>query len=701
MAGDAANRLLDVLRGQQPAMVSLVRRLAEAESPTLDPETQRAPFALLAEALEDVGFRVRRIRGHGVGDHLYAVPRRRHDGPYQLLIGHMDTVWPVGTLAEMPVREVDGTLFGPGVADMKGGLAEIVFALRALRELELAPSVTPVVLVNADEELGSVDSTRFIRMLARGADRAFVLESGEGPAGKLKIARKGIGRFTVRVLGRPAHAGAEPEKGISAIVELSHQVQRLHALNDRSRGVTVNVGTIDGGLRANVVAPEATAVVDVRVPTEASARRIQAAVRALEPVLPGARIVVEGGFDGRPPMEPQPRNRALLAAAIRLGHDLGLTIADAGLVGGASDANTTSLFTASLDGLGPVAHGSHAFDERLDTRTLAERTALLALLLLEPVTSAAGPGGRSRRSRRGRAPGIAVVGTDASSTNPELVEAWRALGLECALLPPPEARSWLRPGDAVLGRLDVLPTIDGVQPGLLELLRLEQTGVRVLNPARALAATHDKLLTARLLLRAGIPHPASERLLPSRELWSIRPPCVVKPRFGSWGADVARCDTQEELEALIEELQERPWFLRRGAIVQQLVPPVGYDLRLLVAGDEVVGAIRRFSAPGEWRTNISLGGAAEPFDPPGAARLLAVRAANVIGADLVGVDLLPARDGFVVIELNGSVDFDADYSFPGGDVYRDAARSLGLVGFAARRSVSAPMQPGGRRAIIG
>jgi glutamate carboxypeptidase len=366
-------------------MVGLLRRLAQEESPTLDPARQAGPFRILAAELESVGYQVRAVPARRqVGDHLYARRSERCRGsPRQLLVGHMDTVWPVGTLAKMPIREEAGVLYGPGVADMKGGLVVIVYALRALHELGLTPSVEPVVLVNTDEEIGSPDSARLLRLLARGAERAFVLESGEGPSGKLKIARKGIGRFTVTARGRSSHAGADFDAGISAILELSHQVQRLFALNDPARGVTVNVGTIDGGLRPNVVAPAASAVVDVRAPTAVAARSLEQAVRALRPELEGATIDVEGGF-GRPPMEPLPANRALLAAAVRLGRDLGLTLEDAGLVGGGSDANTTSLFTATLDGLGPIGEGSHAIDERVDVAHLPERVALLALLLLEP-----------------------------------------------------------------------------------------------------------------------------------------------------------------------------------------------------------------------------------------------------------------------------------------------------------------------------
>jgi len=384
MASATPQALLGWLDDHRHEMVELLERLARAESPSLDPEAQRGPFRILASELERDDHVVRAVRSRNTGDHLYARPRERRRGdPRQLLIGHMDTVWPIGTLDEMPLHRKGRQLFGPGVADMKGGLVEIVFALRALRERGLSPSVTPVVFVNTDEEIGSPDSSPFIRMLARGAERAFVLESGEGADGKLKIARKGGGHFTVTVHGRPSHAGADPEQGISAILELSHQVQRLFALNDPARGITVNVGTIDGGLRPNVIAPAASAIVDVRVPSAAAAREVEAALRGLKPVLEGATIEVEGGF-ARPPMEPGPENRALLAKAKRLGYELGLSLEDAGLVGGSSDANTTSLFTGTLDGLGPIGEGSHATDERVDTMQMPERTALLALLLLEP-----------------------------------------------------------------------------------------------------------------------------------------------------------------------------------------------------------------------------------------------------------------------------------------------------------------------------
>jgi len=296
----------------------------------------------------------------------------------------MDTVWPIGTVDARPIRRIRDRLYGPGVFDMKAGLAQLVFALRALAALRLEPAATPVILVNSDEEIGSADSRRYIRLLARGACRAFVLEPGFGPSGKLKTGRKGVGRFAVVVHGRAAYAGSEPEEEASAILELSHQIQRLFALNDPARGVTVNVGAIDGGLRANVVAPEARALVDVRVPSEADGRAVEAAIRGLRAVGSGLTVEVDGGI-GRPPMAATPGNRALFELARSAAARLGLSVEEAAMVGGGSDANLTSLETPTLDGLGPVGDGSHAEDEHVIIARLPERAALFALLLCAPV----------------------------------------------------------------------------------------------------------------------------------------------------------------------------------------------------------------------------------------------------------------------------------------------------------------------------
>jgi glutamate carboxypeptidase len=386
----AEHPLLAWLRTQEPAMVELLRELVRAESPSSEPGSHEGALALLETAFQATGYATRRIGGDGTGRHLYARPAARLRGaPHQLVVGHLDTVWPLGSVGQRPPRLVDGRLYGPGAYDMKGGLVQLVYALRALRAAGNVPTVTPVVIANSDEEIGSSDSARYIRWLASRANRAFVLEPPDGYAGRLKTSRKGVGRFRISVSGRASHAGSRPEEGISAILELSHQIQRLFALNDPLSGVTVNVGTIDGGLRPNVVAPEAGALVDVRVPTDADAVRIERAIRGLQPVLPGTSLSIAGGI-GRRPMPPTPRNQALCRRAQDLGRGLELEIGEASLVGGGSDANLTSALTATLDGLGPVGDGAHAEDEHVLVSALPERAALLALLLLEPPLSWAG-----------------------------------------------------------------------------------------------------------------------------------------------------------------------------------------------------------------------------------------------------------------------------------------------------------------------
>lgn len=374
-------QIRDQVGSQRTQLIDLLRRLVAAESPSSNVETHDAVRLELTTALHGIGYATRVVGEHT--KHVYARPvaRQRHAG-CQLLLGHYDTVWPVGTLAERPFT-VDGNVAtGPGVFDMKGGLAQMVVALDALRHLGLVPTLTPVIFVNADEEIGSRTSTRCIRRLARHARRAFVLEPALGEDGHLKTQRKGIGRFTVTVHGKAAHAGLDPDAGASAILELSHVIQKLFALNDAERGITVNVGTIDGGIQPNVIAPHSTAVVDVRVPTIDDGRRIEDAIKALEPATKGVRLHIEGSI-GRPSMEATPRNQRLWARARTLGESIGLSLLQA-RAGGGSDGNTTSQFTATLDGLGAVGNGAHARHEFLYIDQTLDRAALLALLLMSP-----------------------------------------------------------------------------------------------------------------------------------------------------------------------------------------------------------------------------------------------------------------------------------------------------------------------------
>jgi [lysine-biosynthesis-protein LysW]---L-2-aminoadipate ligase len=271
---------------------------------------------------------------------------------------------------------------------------------------------------------------------------------------------------------------------------------------------------------------------------------------------------------------------------------------------------------------------------------------------------------------------FAVVAHRRSATNNALVAAARAWGLDAVLVEPRQALSLLEPGDVALARLDVREGLDGIERGTGELERLAAGGVDVRNPPGTLIVAHDKLLTARTLRLAGLPHPHTTLLSPALPAAVPELPLVLKPRFGSWGRDVEQCSTAEELDAALVRLQQKHWFREHGALAQELVEPKGWDLRLVVAGGRVVGAACRIARGGEWRTNAALGAEVAPVDPPPIARALALAAARAARADLVGVDLLPAPNGgFLVLELNGAVDFRPVYA-PQRDVFSDAVAAL-------------------------
>jgi tetrahydromethanopterin:alpha-L-glutamate ligase len=278
-----------------------------------------------------------------------------------------------------------------------------------------------------------------------------------------------------------------------------------------------------------------------------------------------------------------------------------------------------------------------------------------------------------------------IVATRPTLTNARLAVAG---GPDWHVLTPERAVEQLRPGDVAIGRLDVCSTLDGVDGGLAVLGELEARGVRVLNPAGALLAAHDKLVTARLLQGAGLSHPNTIVVSPGeRPRWVGT--AVVKPRFGSWGREVERCADPDALCAHVTSLHGKQWFDEQGAIVQELVRPRGYDLRLIVAAGRVVGAARRIAAPGEWRTNVALGGRRERVDPPAAACVLALAAANAAGADLVGVDLLPTDDDWTIVELNGAVDFTGLYSLD-RDVFAAVTAELALAAVGSTEAGSQP-----------
>jgi [lysine-biosynthesis-protein LysW]--L-2-aminoadipate ligase len=268
---------------------------------------------------------------------------------------------------------------------------------------------------------------------------------------------------------------------------------------------------------------------------------------------------------------------------------------------------------------------------------------------------------------------VALVAHRHTPTNVALARAQP----DVQILPPVQALETLNAGDVAIGRLDVEERLDGIEIGLWELAQLEGAGVRVLNRPRALVAAHDKLATSRALAEAGVPHPLTTHVVAPSGLVSVQGPFVVKPRFGSWGRDVTLCEDAAALRRHLAEIAERPWFTAHGALVQELIPPQGHDVRLVVARGVVVGAVRRVAAPGEWRTNVALGAVREPLEPSPDACELAIRAAQAIEADLVGVDLLPKPDGgHVVVELNGAVEFNEQYSPLGTDVFERTLTAL-------------------------
>ncbi len=378
-----SKRLLDYLHSRQGEMIELLKRLVLAESPSTVPTAQKQVFSLLNNALKNRHYRVRYLRGQKTGGQLLAVPKQRiKQQPRQLLLGHCDTVWPLGTIETMPLLEKNDKLYGPGVYDMKAGLTQAIFALESLLYHDLTPQVTPIFLINSDEEIGSKESTPHILRLVRGCDRVFIMEPSLGETGQLKTRRKGVGKFTIKVVGKAAHAGLEPEKGASAILELSFVIQQLFALNDPKQGITVNVGTIDGGIRSNVIAPESQAVLDVRVLHQEDAKNIESKILNLEPTTPDTELIITGKI-GRPPMEKTPASEQLWQRAYQRGCELGLSLTEA-TAGGGSDGNTTNLYAPTLDGLGAVGDGAHSPGEFIYRDALVERSALLASLLLDP-----------------------------------------------------------------------------------------------------------------------------------------------------------------------------------------------------------------------------------------------------------------------------------------------------------------------------
>lgn len=370
-------------RAKQSEIIASIRELVECESPSDHAPSVNRFVDLLASKLEPLG-RVRTFSGGRFGRHLrceFQLPgaRKKERGGI-LALAHSDTVWPLGTLAQMPFRQSKGRLWGPGVLDMKSGIVFFLYAIRALRELDI-PIARPVVLqVNADEEVGSESSRPLTEETARRSAAVLVLEPGTGLEGRLKTARKGVGDYTVAVKGRASHAGVDFENGASAIVEIARQVERIARFTDIRRGLTVNPGVISGGTRTNVVAAEARAEVDIRVARLKDAPALDKKMRGLRPFDKRCSIEVQGGLN-RPPMERTAAIAGLFAHTRTLAEDLDVQLQESAS-GGGSDGNfTAALGVPTLDGLGGVGEGAHALNESILINRIADRTALLAMLI--------------------------------------------------------------------------------------------------------------------------------------------------------------------------------------------------------------------------------------------------------------------------------------------------------------------------------
>ncbi len=362
-------------------MIGVLRQFVECESPSDDAAAVNRFVELAAGTMAPLGA-VRTFAGGRFGKHLVCemhLPGRRKTGRI-LVLGHSDTVWPLGTLQTMPFRQREGRLWGPGIFDMKGGIVFFLFAVRALRELDIPVPSKVRLQLNSDEEVGSESSRPLTERNAAGSKAVLVLEPGTGLAGKLKTARKGVGGFRITVHGKAAHAGLDFAAGASAVLELARLVERISGFSDARRGITVNPGVISGGTRSNVVAAQARAEIDIRVVRAKDAIPLEKKLRSLRPRDPRCTIEIRGGLN-RPPMERSAGTVRLFRTAQKAARELGLELEES-LSGGGSDGNfTAALGIPTLDGLGAVGEGAHAIHESILISRMAERTALLAKLL--------------------------------------------------------------------------------------------------------------------------------------------------------------------------------------------------------------------------------------------------------------------------------------------------------------------------------
>ena len=383
ISSSLANQILNRFETRQTEIESFIQKLVEVESPSGDESGSREVVDVLANAARglDCVSDVERVAVSGFGEHL-VIRAFSGDVGQILLVGHTDTVHSRGSLAQRPWRRDNDRLYGPGVFDMKANCALMIEVLRTLAELKLKPKFGVTIVLTCDEEVGSASGWPLIEQFAKAQNTryGFVLEP-PAPGGRVKTGRKGTGIYAIKVEGKAAHAGLEPEKGASAILELARQTERLHALNLSGSGITLNVGVVHGGTRSNVVAAEAEGEIDVRFSTEAESREVDRILTSLQPVDERTKVFVSGGIN-RPPLERTAAVVELFEKARGVAAQLGFELGEA-QVGGASDGNfLAALGIPVLDGLGIGGDGAHAVHEHIEVNDIARRGALITGLLL-------------------------------------------------------------------------------------------------------------------------------------------------------------------------------------------------------------------------------------------------------------------------------------------------------------------------------
>jgi glutamate carboxypeptidase len=373
-------QILNWAQGQQKAYALMLRELVECESPSDDPLAINRLVELLSDLVSPYA-KLKTVPGGRYGKHLLCeFPVGKRGGGQALVLSHSDTVWPMGTLKNMPFREAEGRLWGPGTLDMKGGIAIVLFAMRALKELDIQLPRKVLLQVNSDEEIGSPSSRALTEKNARVSNSVYVVEPGTGLSGKLKTARKGVGGYTVKVTGRAAHAGVDFGDGASAIIELARQIEKIAGFTNLDRGLTVNPGVISGGTRSNVIAAEATACVDIRIQKSKDFAALDRKFQTLKPFDKRCTVIVTGGLN-RPPMERSAGTIALYRTAQKVAKAMGIPMEESA-TGGGSDGNfTAALGIPTLDGLGPVGEGAHAPHESILIDRIPDRIALFAGLM--------------------------------------------------------------------------------------------------------------------------------------------------------------------------------------------------------------------------------------------------------------------------------------------------------------------------------